>query len=238
MDRTSLAVRHHPELLEEAQEGSTERLSQRAYQAIRMSLRRGELRPGEKLILRPLASKLRLSATPVREALLRLVSEQALGLDERSSVIVPMLSADDLDEIHELRIDLEGRAAELTAQKGDPSVIDRLDMICRRFGSAVDAGNALEANWEDDRFHREILLSAGRPMMVRLVDNLQVRTGPLMALSDLFGGTDGRAAMHASLVGAIRSSDGAAGRHAMVHGLDQLFDQLRVATSRERRIYA
>ena len=226
------------ELLEDTHEGSTERLSQRAYQAIRMSLRRGELRPGEKLILRPLASKLRLSATPVREALLRLVSEQALGLDERSSVIVPMLSGDDLAEIHELRIDLEGRAAELTAQKSDPVVVDRLETICRRFGSAVGSGNALDANWEDDRFHREILLSAGRPMMVRLVENLQVRTGPLMALSDLFDETDGRAAMQASLVQAIRASDGAAGRQAMVQGLDRLFDQLRRATSRERRVFA
>ena len=234
----SLAVRHHSELIDATHEGSNERLSQRAYQAIRTSLRRGELRPGEKLILRPLAAKLRLSATPVREALLRLVSEQALGLDERSSVIVPTLGADDLDEIHELRIDLEGRAAELTAQKGDEAVVERLEAICRRFNSAVDAESVLDANWEDDRFHREILLSAGRPMMVRLVENLQVRTGPLMALADLSGGTDGRAAMHAALVRAVRASDGAAGRQAMAHGLDQLFSQLRRTTSREKHAYA
>ena len=234
----SSGVRYHSDVLDEAQDGSTERLSQRAYQAIRTSLRRGELRPGEKLILRPLASKLRLSATPVREALLRLVSEQALGLDERSSVIVPMLGTGDLDEIHELRIDLEGRAAELTAQKGDPMVLDRLDEIRDRFAHAVDADNPLDANWEDDRFHREILLGAGRPMMVRLVDNLQVRTGPLVALADLSGKSDGRPAMQAALIGAVRAADGAAGRQAMVDGLEQLFGQLRRAATRERRIYA
>ncbi len=93
-----------------ANDTSPERLSQRAYQAIRVALRSGELRPGQRLILRPLAAKLGLSATPVREALLRLVSEQALGLDERNSVLVPTLGADEIEELRELRLDLEGRA--------------------------------------------------------------------------------------------------------------------------------
>ena len=103
-----------------------ERLSQRAYQAIRVSLQNGELQPGQRLILRPLASKLGLSATPVREALLRLVSEQALGLDERNSVLVPMLGGEDLDELEELRTDLEGRAAAVAATRASAADIATL----------------------------------------------------------------------------------------------------------------
>ena len=216
-------------------ETSGERLSQRAYQAIRTSLRLGELRPGEKLILRPLAVKLKLSATPVREALLRLVSEQALGLDDRSSVVVPTLDVNDLDEIRELRIDLEGRAAELAAAKGQAAVLANLDAIRSRFEAAQRNGDRHEANWQDDRFHREILLAAGRPMLVKLVENLQVRTGPLMAIAALEQGTDGRAGMHASMVAAIGERDGTAGRAAVTEGLEALFAQLRAAVLQSER---
>ncbi len=231
----SYAVNGSVDPFGDQQAGGGERLSQRAYQAIRTSLRLGELKPGEKLILRPLASKLRLSATPVREALLRLVSEQALGLDERSSVVVPTLVAGDLDEIRELRIDLEGRAAELAAKGRNAAVLGRLETTCERFSAAAAAGDRHEANWQDDRFHREVLLAAGRPMLVKLVENLQVRTGPLMAILDPAGAADGRARMHDRLLDAIREGDGGAGREAMVDGLEALFSQLTRAVIRGRR---
>ena len=72
-------------------------------------------------------------------------------------------------------------------------------------------------------------------MLVKLVENLQVRTGPLMAIAALEQGTDGRAGMHASMVAAIGERDGTAGRAAVTEGLEALFAQLRAAVLQSER---
>ena len=101
-----------------------ESLSQRAYMQIRRSLTSSRLCPGHRLILRPLAAELGLSPTPVREALLRLVSEQALCLDERGSTIVPVMNKADFGELTEMRGDLEARAAERAIEVIDEAQLD------------------------------------------------------------------------------------------------------------------
>ncbi|WP_031337760.1 GntR family transcriptional regulator, partial [Rhodopseudomonas sp. B29] len=54
---------------------SKESVSQQAYAAIRDSLMRSRLKPGQKLVARQVADELGISVTPVRESLLRLASE-------------------------------------------------------------------------------------------------------------------------------------------------------------------
>ena len=63
------------------------------------------------------AEQLGISATPVREALLRLVSEQALQLDERGTVFVPVIDRARFLEIRSLRCNLEGQAAAAAASR-------------------------------------------------------------------------------------------------------------------------
>ena len=204
-----------------------ERLSQRAYQAIRISLQNGELQPGQRLILRPLATKLGLSATPVREALLRLVSEQALGLDERNSVLVPMLRGEDLDELEELRTDLEGRAAGVAARRASSAQIDALAAIQDELEAAASEGDTeatLEANAQ---FHRAILVLSGRPTLLRVVDGVQARLGPILAMTratrgDMFG-----VHPHRPILDAMRARDADAARAAMIEDVSLSFARLR-----------
>ncbi len=206
-----------------------ERLSQRAYQAIRVSLQNGELQPGQRLILRPLATKLGLSATPVREALLRLVSEQALGLDERNSVLVPMLGGEDLDELEELRTDLEGRAAAVAARRASTAQIDALSALQDELEAAARAGDidaVLEANAE---FHRRILVLSGRPTLLRVVDGVQARLGPILAMTRDARVQAGGVHPHRLLLDALRARDADAARDAMVEDVGLSFSRLRRA---------
>ena len=55
-------------------------LSARIYSELRRALIAGDYSPGERLKMQDLAVELGTSVTPVREACLRLVSEQALEL--------------------------------------------------------------------------------------------------------------------------------------------------------------
>ncbi|MFT4144166.1 MAG: GntR family transcriptional regulator, partial [Mobilitalea sp.] len=86
-------------------------LNGQAYARLCRDLKAGRFAPGEKLKLRDLAAEMGISPTPVREALARLISEQALEQVGHHSVRVPVMDEERFAEVRELRLVLEGRAA-------------------------------------------------------------------------------------------------------------------------------
>lgn len=76
-----------------------------------------------------LSEELGISPTPIREAFARLVSERALVPGDRRSVRVPELDAERFLEIRELRLALEGIAAERAAARATEAEIDALEAV-------------------------------------------------------------------------------------------------------------
>src|SRR5438105_3225610 len=86
------------------------------YEALRQRIVEGEFAPGQRLRSDALATALKVSRTPVREALRKLEAEGLVGLSPRGGLIVQELSEDDLNEIFLIREALEGQAARLAAE--------------------------------------------------------------------------------------------------------------------------
>lgn len=194
-------------------------LSDRAYQEIRSALMRSRLKPGERLLLRPLSGQLGLSATPVREALLRLVSEQALVLDERGTAMVPVLDRASLLEIRDLRVDLEGRAAARAAEIGSEEEIRTLEEIHQGIvqGCAVaDYQTALELN---ERFHFTLCAMGRLPAVYQFVASLWMRCGPI--LSHLYdnGVMEWEVHPHERIIEGLRRRDGEMVRQAVAEDI-------------------
>ena len=70
------------------------------------------------------SERLGISRTPLREALSRLTAEGLTTTAGGRGVVVTDISLDDIDELFELRETLEGRAAALAAERGDPAIFD------------------------------------------------------------------------------------------------------------------
>lgn len=70
----------------------------------------GALRPGTRLITKNIAQELGISITPVREALLRLVSANALAIAPAQAFMVPDITMTRFSEIIHIRCELEGMA--------------------------------------------------------------------------------------------------------------------------------
>ena len=100
-------------------------LSGQVYRRIRDALKQSHFRPGQKLVLRSVASDLDVSMTPLRDAFARLVSENALVVDSRGCVCVPVISP----EQHE---GLWLRSGPILAQTGAKPRLPR-----RRHGSIL-----------------------------------------------------------------------------------------------------
>ncbi len=100
-----------------------------AYERLLKSIRKGELRQGDRLTEDKVAGLLGMSRTPVREALGRLVS---CGLAEVSigrTLAIRRLERAQVIELYEMRQILEGAAARLAAKHASKAEIFSLEQI-------------------------------------------------------------------------------------------------------------
>jgi DNA-binding GntR family transcriptional regulator len=194
-----------------------ESVSQQAYVAIRNSLMRSRLKPGQKLIARQVADELGISVTPVRESLLRLVSEHALMLDERGTVIVPVLTLERCIEIRDLRMLIEGEGAARAAAIVTEREIDNLLAIHGRYIQTETDKNFAAALAENENFHFGVCRLARSPALFRVVENLWMQFGP--TLSYLYDAKSrpfhGQRHGHIRVIEALRKRDPELARKAM-----------------------
>jgi len=152
-----------------------------AYHQIRQGIVEGVYRPGERIVETRLADDLRLSRTPIREAIRMLQSEGlVLSLPNRGAT-VRALTAEDIGDLYEVRGRLEALAGELAASRATPDQVDRLGAAEAAFAGAVremdidDIESIRTVFRLNDEFHAVMLEGArnGRltQTLVRTVDH-------------------------------------------------------------------
>ena len=95
-------------------------VSEQVYNKIKSAILNGELTPGERIVQEDLTEQLRVSRTPVREALQRLKSEGLVTIKPFYGAMVFQVSIKELSEIYDIRISIERYAI----QKAFPLLTD------------------------------------------------------------------------------------------------------------------
>ncbi len=147
------------------------RLADEIYRQILDAVSCGDIAPNERLIQEKLAAELRVSRTPVREALLRLEQEGVLETIDRTGFIIRKLSTDEVHEIYQARAAIEGHAAHILARTADAGCVRRLRKLIAREENlksrkAVDYFNANRA------IHRAIVMESGNRYLLEMFDNI------------------------------------------------------------------
>ncbi|MEU7887827.1 GntR family transcriptional regulator [Microbispora bryophytorum] len=144
-----------------------------AYAVTKELILSGELPGGSLISEGEIAERVRVSRTPVREAFLRLESEELLALHpKRGAVVVPVPPGETADVL-ELRLALERSAAERIARiglRGDHH--ERMRELLRRqraLAEAADIGRFADA---DEAFHRCIVEASGNRLAGRFYATL------------------------------------------------------------------
>lgn len=154
------------------------------YARLHEAIVSGYFRPGEEISLRRVAAALGTSVTPVREALRQLESDAGLTVWGGNRVLrVPILSEAELRDIRDIRINLEGFAAAQAVDHITASQLRLISNACalmRRAADNRDADLYLESNW---RFHKLIYQAANRPVLMRVIESMWLRVGPLIRLA-------------------------------------------------------
>jgi DNA-binding GntR family transcriptional regulator len=133
-----------------------------ATELIREAIIDGRLAPGERLKEEELARELGISRTPVREALLLLQADGLVEATPNRGATVRAHTAEDLDDLYQLRALLEGYAARCAAVRITDGAVAELRASCDRFDSLRrDGADLPELVGENLFFHNSILKAAG-----------------------------------------------------------------------------
>lgn len=104
-------------------------LSEQAYKEIRRKIVTLAMPPGAVIDEAALQEELGVGRTPIREALIRLSQEQLVNVVPRRGTFVTNIGIADLRQLSELRIELEGLAARLAAQRGTDRHWQRMEAV-------------------------------------------------------------------------------------------------------------
>lgn len=138
--------------------------------ALRRDIQSGGIPPGGPLRQEDLAARFAVSRIPVREALRRLESEGLVTVFPNRGAFVVRLSADEIREITDLRILIEGDLVHRSVPRMDD------DAVARVVGAGeVAARTAGTPAWiETDRaFHESLYLPAERPRQLGMAMSLR-----------------------------------------------------------------
>jgi len=193
---------------------------ERAYSTIRDGIVSGVYRPGAHLTAQGLAAASGISRTPVREAMRRLQSEGLIQLIPDRGAFVTHLDARDVFRIYDLRVVLEGFAAETAASEATPSQIEGLEALTFEMTQAIEAApspNVDRVTQINTAFHKLVFAAADNARLEAALASivevpLQLRT------FRRYGPAEFRRSVnqHMELIQALKARDGIWARSVMV----------------------
>ncbi|MEU0569742.1 GntR family transcriptional regulator [Nonomuraea sp. NPDC005983] len=128
---------------------------------IRRRIVSGELAQGERLIEDRLAALLGVSRNPVRESIRVLAAEGFVQVIPRIGATVARLSAEEAEELFDVRMAIEGLAARLAARKRTPQGAERLRRVLETAKEAVENGRLEQVADLNTSFHLAVGEVAG-----------------------------------------------------------------------------
>lgn len=189
-------------------------LAERVYDILRSQIFSRQLLAGSKLNVGQIARDLDVSATPVREAVNRLVAERVAVYETfQGYALAPSLNSEELAQVIPLRELLEVYAAREGAPKitdddlrAMTACVDEMKALARQTGYAAFK----HFDERDNDFHDMIIRSAGNVYLVNSYSSISMK----IRMARVFyaqGGTDTTAvvAEHRAILNAYKRRDGA-----------------------------
>jgi DNA-binding GntR family transcriptional regulator len=151
-------------------------LRHRAIEALREAIVTGSLEPGSLHSEQTIASKLGLSRTPIREALLQLVNEGLVAPVPNRGFRIAELDAEHLAYVLQFRAAIEGCGASRMAASADPDRLARLAAELKRQRAIIKAGDRLLWVQANTDFHTILAESSENTLMIEAFMPLATHT--------------------------------------------------------------
>lgn len=196
---------------------------------VREHIRHGRLVPGQRLVEADIVAATGASRSKVREALRRLESEGLLTIEEFRGASVKRLGPDEVRQIYQTRMALEGLAARECALRADAALRARLDAIQQELNEGEHSGNHDRFARLNGTWHGLIIAGSGNEYIAQFLKRLTVPIYRLLfatfytAQRIASANADHRVITAAIVEGRAEDAEQAMRAHIQ-HGLDALIE--------------
>lgn len=144
-------------------------LTDLAYRLLREDIVHGAFKPGDKLRIETLKRAYEMGATPLREALYRLSADGFVQVQGHRGFRVADMSPEELEEITDLRVLLEGMALTQSIRNSDDAWESRLVAAFHHLTKAENQAQPDIQEWEsrNSEFHNALLSCCHSPWLLR-----------------------------------------------------------------------
>ncbi len=150
-------------------------LAERAYEQLRAMAITYQFRPLERLAEADLVKRLKVSRTPIREALNRLVTEGFLVFTPNRGFQCRPLDAKEIFDLYEVRRSLETTAVRLAAERATDEELEALATFLKASRAAPDDASVVELVGLDEAFHERIALLSRNAELLHILRNINAR---------------------------------------------------------------
>ena len=197
------------------------------YEELRNLILTGKIKPGTRMMEIELAEDMGVSRTPIREAIRKLEKEGLVVIEPRKGAYASEVSVKDMEDILEVRANLEGLAAYLAAERITEAEKKALEEVKIKFREAVNEGNMADMISYDTRFHHMIVEASRNNHLIHMVEQLQelVLRFRYIYYKD-FKRAEDMIPEHKQIFEEIASGNGANARFEAFNHIDKLKDMI------------
>jgi DNA-binding GntR family transcriptional regulator len=190
-----------------------------------------DLAPGQRMKFEELRARYDSGIGSLREALMQLVADGLVVAESNRGFCVAPVSIPDLEDITELRVDIEKKALTQSIQHGNDAweagIVAAFHMIVKM---TPDVSQRSREVWEERhaRFHTSLVNACPSPWLLRFRQILFVQSQRYRALSLLQSQRPGRVDAHRKIMDAVLARDVAAATAEMEQHIRQTTENVCV----------
>lgn len=150
----------------------------KVYSILSKAIFRGDLKPGQRLVESKLAKLMKVSRTPIREAIIELVQKGlAVPSPPKGVKVAPLPTTEELTEFYDINSVLRGLAARKAARNITPLQIKNLQEIILQSEQSLREGSLKEIFKLNKKFHQIIEISCNNNELIFLLDGVYKKSG-------------------------------------------------------------
>lgn len=167
------------------------------------------------------------STIPVREAFKRLTAQNVLTVVSGRSIGIPPFTVDRLHDLRNVRVEVEGLAAEWAVDHVTKDGLATLERGLEEMVAAVSDGDLKGFHRSNRAFHFELYRAAGSPVLFNIIENLWLQISPFFSLLHESGNPKSANKQHELVIKAIKKRDKTAARTAIRADIDAAYQILQ-----------
>jgi DNA-binding GntR family transcriptional regulator len=200
-----------------------------AYEFLKRAILSGRYSPGQSLIEESIATELGTSRTPIREAIRELGREGLIEIAPNKGARVRVLSAEDLLDIFDIKMRVEGLCAAKAARRSGQAIAARLSEAILAMEAAAKLNDRKAYLIADEKFHQAVYEGAKSDHAYHIVSELNAQWHRMrQGMAAIECRMKTAVEEHRRIARAIEAHDAEAAELAMREHLEQLRDQVRM----------